>query len=57
MEMPTVLPSIVKAHLSDLGYSMEELTKLARIYESEFVEMYGVRGAPPPPKAKLQIVR
>jgi hypothetical protein len=57
MEVPSVLPSIVKAHLTDLGYSMDELTKLVRIYESEFVEMYGVKGTTPPSKAKLQIIR
>jgi Zn-dependent peptidase ImmA (M78 family)/transcriptional regulator with XRE-family HTH domain len=56
MEVPSVLPSIVKAHLTDLGYSMDELTKLVRIYESEFAEMYGLRGATPS-KAKVQIIR
>jgi Zn-dependent peptidase ImmA (M78 family)/transcriptional regulator with XRE-family HTH domain len=55
-ETPTVLPSIVKAYLSDLGYSMDDLTKLARLHESEFVEMYGVPGTPSP-RAKLQIIR
>jgi Zn-dependent peptidase ImmA (M78 family)/transcriptional regulator with XRE-family HTH domain len=56
-ESPRVLPSIVSAHLSDLGYSLGELTKLVRIYESEFVEMYGVTGGlPPPARPKLQIV-
>jgi Zn-dependent peptidase ImmA (M78 family) len=57
-EVPKVLPSIVKAHLSELGYSMSELTKLVRIHESEFIEMYGAPGAqsPPPKRPKLQIV-
>jgi hypothetical protein len=58
IELPTVLPSIVKAHLSDLGYSLSELTKLVRIRESEFIEMYGaVTGAPKKPTPKLQIIR
>lgn len=56
MEMPTVLPSIIKAHLTALGYSMQELTGLLRIFESEFIEMYGIGGSPPP-KSKFQIVR
>jgi Zn-dependent peptidase ImmA (M78 family) len=56
-EVPKVLSSIVKAHLSDLGYSMAELTKLVRIHPAEFSEMYGSTGGPPPPKRpKLQIV-
>jgi Zn-dependent peptidase ImmA (M78 family)/transcriptional regulator with XRE-family HTH domain len=40
-ETPKVLPSIVGTYLSDLGYSMSQLTNLMRIHESEFVEMYG----------------
>jgi Zn-dependent peptidase ImmA (M78 family) len=57
-EVPNVLPSIVKAHLADLGYSIAELTKLVRIHESEFAEMYGpITGNHPPSKRpKLQIV-
>jgi Zn-dependent peptidase ImmA (M78 family)/DNA-binding XRE family transcriptional regulator len=55
-EIPKVLPSIVKAHLSDLGYSIAELTKLVRIHPSEFSEMYGPTGDPPPKRPKLQIV-
>ena len=56
-EVPKVLPSIVKAHLSDLGYSLSELTKLLRIHEAEFSEMYGRGDGPlPPRRPKLQIV-
>jgi hypothetical protein len=58
IETPTVLSSIVKAHLTDLGYSMNELAKLLRVYAEEFVENYGVTGsAPSPAKPKLQIMR
>jgi Zn-dependent peptidase ImmA (M78 family)/transcriptional regulator with XRE-family HTH domain len=56
-EAPTVLPSIVRAHLSDLGYSLTELTQLVRIRESEFIEMYGTVSEPPKPPPKLQIIR
>jgi Zn-dependent peptidase ImmA (M78 family)/DNA-binding XRE family transcriptional regulator len=56
-EVPRVLSSILKAHLSDLGYSLRELTKLVRMHESEFSEMYGPTSEPPPSgRPKLQIV-
>lgn len=56
-EVPKVLPSIVKAHLGELGYSLSELTKMVRIHESEFSEMYGTTSEPPlPNKPKLRIV-
>jgi Zn-dependent peptidase ImmA (M78 family)/transcriptional regulator with XRE-family HTH domain len=57
-EIPKVLPSILKAHISDLGYSLPELTKLVRVHESEFSEMYGkMEPLPVPPnRPKLQIV-
>jgi Zn-dependent peptidase ImmA (M78 family)/transcriptional regulator with XRE-family HTH domain len=57
-ETPAVLTAIVKAHLSDLGYSLDELSKLVRLHRSEFVQMYGVEEGKPPPyrKPRLQIV-
>jgi Zn-dependent peptidase ImmA (M78 family)/transcriptional regulator with XRE-family HTH domain len=45
-ETPRVLVSIVASHLTDLGYKLEDLTKLLRIYEGEFLEMYGNFSAP-----------
>lgn len=57
IELPTVLPAIIKAHLSDLGYSLTELTKLIKIRESEFIEMYGPVSGPPKGPPKLQIIR
>jgi Zn-dependent peptidase ImmA (M78 family) len=57
-EVPRVLPAIVQSHLTDLGYSAVELHQFIRIYEGEFLELYGPVGAPPPKeKFKLQIVR
>ncbi len=55
-EPPRVLPSIVKAHLGDLGYSLSELAKLVRIHESEFTDMYGPVSEAPPGRPKLQII-
>ena len=57
-EQPSVLPAMVKSHLSDLGYSPAELAQLVRLHESEFAEMYGEFGEPAPKeKVKLRIVR
>ena len=55
-EAPKVLPSIVKSHLSDLGYSVKELMVLARVYESEFIDMYGDFGPEAPPRPRFRIV-
>jgi Zn-dependent peptidase ImmA (M78 family)/transcriptional regulator with XRE-family HTH domain len=58
VEVPKVLPAIVKSHLTDLGYSLAELSKLMRIHRSEFTELYGpITGdRPPSGRPKLQIV-
>lgn len=55
-ETPRVMSLIIKSHLSELGYSMGELTSLMRIHESEFVEMYGPMSPDEPQKPKLRIV-
>jgi len=55
-EIPRVLPSIIRSHLSDLGYSVAELAQLVRIHEDEFVEMYGPVGDQPPPTPRLRVV-
>jgi hypothetical protein len=53
-----VLPAIMNAHFSVLGYSPAELQQLIRIYEGEFHEMYGEAiEVPKREKFKLQIVR
>ncbi len=54
-EVPKVLPSIVNSHLTDLGYSISQLTDLTRIHEAEFFEMYG-NFAAPPSRPRLRIV-
>lgn len=57
-EAPQVLPAIMNAHFSVLGYSPAELQQLIRIHEDEFREMYGEAiGVPKREKFKLQIVR
>jgi Zn-dependent peptidase ImmA (M78 family)/DNA-binding XRE family transcriptional regulator len=57
-ETPKVLNSIIQSHLTDLGYSLAELTKLIRLHVTEFTEMYGpaTNGRPEPRRPKLQII-
>lgn len=37
---PTVLPSILKAHSDDLGFSKTEIVQLSHVYEHEFARLY-----------------
>lgn len=39
-DRPTVLPSILKAHLDDLGFSKTEIARLAHVHENEFSRLY-----------------
>lgn len=55
-EKPRVLALIIKSHISDLGYSIGELTNLIRIHEHEFEEMYGPVDPQGPEKPRLRIV-
>jgi Zn-dependent peptidase ImmA (M78 family) len=54
-EVPTVLPSIVASHLNDLGYSLDDLTKLLRIHAAEFMDMYGDFN-PPKERPRFRII-
>jgi Zn-dependent peptidase ImmA (M78 family) len=55
-ETPRVLPSIIKSHLEDLGYSKKELAGLLRIYEDEFEKMYGMPPPHEPLRPRLRVV-
>jgi Zn-dependent peptidase ImmA (M78 family)/transcriptional regulator with XRE-family HTH domain len=55
-ERPTVLNAIIKAHLSDLGYTITELTRLVPLHESEFSKMYDLADdVPSKPRLRLVI--
>jgi len=55
-ERPTVLNAIIKAHLSDLGFTMSELSSLVPLHESEFVKMYDLADdGPGKPRLRLVI--
>jgi Zn-dependent peptidase ImmA (M78 family) len=54
-EQPTVLNSIIKAHLSDLGFTLSDLTGLVPLHEQEFMQMYDLEDDAPA-KSKLRLV-
>ncbi len=53
---PSVLPSIIRAHLEDLGYSSEELFGMARLHSRDVLEMYGPLSSQEPSRPRLRIV-
>lgn len=56
IEQPTVLPSIINAHLEELGFSISELARLSRISETDFLEFYGPLRDQQPTRPRLRIV-
>ena len=54
-EKPRVLDLIINTHLSDLEYSLEELTNLLKVHGHEFVDLYGlpIKGGPEKPKLRV----
>jgi Zn-dependent peptidase ImmA (M78 family) len=52
----SVLPTILKAQLTDLGFTKSELSTMTRVNESEFVELYGPMIEPPRERPKLRII-
>ena len=55
-EEPTVLSSIIKAHLDDLGYELVDLLGLVPMYEDEFSRLYGDWSRTKPTRPRLRIV-
>ncbi|MBL8567171.1 MAG: XRE family transcriptional regulator [Hyphomicrobiaceae bacterium] len=53
---PEVLPSILKSHLTDLGFSLDELIEMSRIGPKEFRALYGALEPGEPPRPRLRIV-
>lgn len=54
-EQPTVMKSILNAHVRNFGYSLADLSGFVPIYENEFVKMYPSFGDDPP-RPRLRIV-
>lgn len=39
-DQPSVLPTIIKAHIDDLGFEKSEVLRMAHVYEREFDRLY-----------------
>ncbi|RWQ44759.1 XRE family transcriptional regulator [Mesorhizobium sp.] len=55
-DAPTVLPSILRSHLDDLGFDVAELVQMSRVREWEFRELYGSLDRNEPTRPRLRIV-
>jgi Zn-dependent peptidase ImmA (M78 family)/transcriptional regulator with XRE-family HTH domain len=55
-EQPTVMKSILEAHIKSFGYSVSDLSGFVPLYETEFVKMYGPLGDDGPSRPRLRIV-
>jgi len=53
---PSILPTIIKAHMNDLGFGKEEMLKMSRVFENDFVSMYGDFDQDNPSRPRLRIV-
>jgi Zn-dependent peptidase ImmA (M78 family)/transcriptional regulator with XRE-family HTH domain len=53
---PSVLPSIIKAHVQELGFAAGELFEMSRLYEEDFTSMYGDLNENKPMRPRLRIV-
>jgi Zn-dependent peptidase ImmA (M78 family) len=55
-EKPTVISSILRAHLKDLGFTKADLMALVPIHEREFTRLYGNVDDDGPSRPRLRIV-
>lgn len=53
---PSILPTIIKAHMNDLGFGKDEMLKMSRVFENDFVSMYGDFDQDNPSRPRLRIV-
>lgn len=53
---PTVLSSIIRAHVHDLGYAVDQLIDMTRVGPRVFTELYGSLGSEPPARPRLRII-
>ena len=55
-EQPKVLQSILRTHLTDLKYSVDDLANLVRMHRPEFAEFYGILDSEAIARPKLRVV-
>ena len=55
-EEPRVMKSVLKSHLSEFGYTYQQLAKLVKSQDWEFVELYGDASDATPERPRLRIV-
>ncbi len=57
IEQPNVLASIIKTHTSYLRFNMSDFTRMTRVHESDFVNLYGNLPEEDAKKPQLRIVK
>lgn len=57
LERPELLPQMISVHLSALGYSIEDLSRLLHVGTKELTELYGIGVDAGGARNKLSIVR
>lgn len=53
---PSVLPTIIRSHIDDLGFEVEELVAMSRVGRSDFEEFYGDIDRRENPRPRLRII-
>lgn len=56
IDKPSVLTSIVKSHIEDLGYKFSELVEMSKVDVGDFTEFYGNLSPEEPSRPRLRIV-
>lgn len=52
-EQPTLMPKLIKLHLEDLGYSVDELAELLTIYPDDLLALYAINVPKGRPQLRL----
>lgn len=55
-DRPTVLPSIIDAHVKELGLAHSEVIEMSRVKEWEFKELYGSHDDGQPQRPRIRII-
>ncbi|MFP5472402.1 MAG: ImmA/IrrE family metallo-endopeptidase [Gammaproteobacteria bacterium] len=55
-EVPSVMTKLISSHLDQLGYSFDDLLRMNRETESDFVNLYGRIQSDPPQRPMLRVV-